>query len=369
MQVLTRRQGALLCFLSVLFLVAGFCYGHHSTVEVVGLGECTDCNHKNIKTSDAFSGLRVTVDCKAASGDFVRRGVGELDENGNFKVSLPHDIVEADELKEECYAQLLSASAAPCPSHDGPFSTRIVIKSKGVDKHTLRPAGKLKFSSETCASAFFWHHPLLPKLPPHPPITIPPIVFPPLPPKIFHKHPPPVYSPPPVYTPPPVHEEPSPPPSPPKESPPKPPKPSPPKEPPHPKPPKPCPPKEPPHPKPPKPCPPKEPPHPKPPKPSPPKEPPHPKPPKPCPPKEPPHPKPPKPSPPKEPPHPKPPKPCPPKHPLLPPLKPHPHPPLPPLKPHPLPPLKPLPPLPKIPPKHFFHHPKWPPVPPSSSHP
>uniref|UniRef100_K7LNW2 Proline-rich protein n=1 Tax=Glycine max TaxID=3847 RepID=K7LNW2_SOYBN len=155
MQILTRRQGAFLCFwLSVLFVVVDFCYGDHSTVEVVGLGECADCKEKNIQTSQAFSGLRVTVDCKAASGNFERRGVGELDEYGNFKVSLPHDTVKDDKLIEECYAQLLSASAAPCPTHDGPLSHKIVIKSKtNNEKHTLGPAGKLKFSSQTCASA------------------------------------------------------------------------------------------------------------------------------------------------------------------------------------------------------------------------
>lgn len=58
MQIFSRSQGALVCFwLSVLFVVlAGFCYGDHSTVEVVGLGECADCKENNIKTSQAFSG-------------------------------------------------------------------------------------------------------------------------------------------------------------------------------------------------------------------------------------------------------------------------------------------------------------------------
>ena len=195
MQIFTQRQGALLCFwLSLLFVAANFCYGDHSTVEVVGLGECADCKENNIKTSQAFSGLRVTVDCKGASGHFETRGVGKLDENGKFKVSLPHDIVKAEEheLKEECYAQLHSAAAAPCPAHDGLGNTKIVLKSKADDKHTLGPVGKLKFSSVTCPSAFsssFHKHPLLPKLP-HPPLTSPPIPpkvkppLPPLPPKV-----------------------------------------------------------------------------------------------------------------------------------------------------------------------------------------
>jgi hypothetical protein len=51
------HQRALVClWLSVCFLVLGFCYGDHSTVEVVGLGECADCEKNNIKTSQAFSG-------------------------------------------------------------------------------------------------------------------------------------------------------------------------------------------------------------------------------------------------------------------------------------------------------------------------
>jgi len=58
MQIFTLRQRALLCsWLFVVFLVLGFCYGgDHSTVEVVGLGECADCIQNNIKTSQAFSG-------------------------------------------------------------------------------------------------------------------------------------------------------------------------------------------------------------------------------------------------------------------------------------------------------------------------
>ncbi|KAL2346058.1 hypothetical protein Fmac_000058 [Flemingia macrophylla] len=160
-------QGALAClwFLSVLFVVTGFNNGEHRTVEVVGLGECADCRENNIKTSHAFSGLRVAVDCKSPHGHLRTRGVGALDEYGNFKVSLPQEMVEDGELKEDCYAQLHSASAEPCPSHG---NSKIVTKSVSDDnnKHTLGPAaGKLTFSSALCTSAFFWHffkHPRFP---------------------------------------------------------------------------------------------------------------------------------------------------------------------------------------------------------------
>jgi len=132
---------------------------------------------------NCFAGLHVTIDCKEANGHFKTRGAGELDKNGNFKVSLPQEIVKEGELKEECYAQLHSATAAPCPAHDGLQNTKIVIKSKSDDKHTLSTAaaGKLKFSSATCTSKFFWplfKHPLFPKLP-HPDLPqFPPKVFP-----------------------------------------------------------------------------------------------------------------------------------------------------------------------------------------------
>ncbi|CAL0304315.1 unnamed protein product [Lupinus luteus] len=192
MKILTQ-QVALVCFwLSLLFVLLDFCHAEHSTtVKVVGLGECTDCKEYNIKTSKAFSGLRVTVECKAANEPLKTRGDGELDKNGNFKVSLPNDIVKDGEMKEECYAQLHSASAAPCPAQHGLDQSKIVIHSKDGDKHTLTTAGKLKFASLTCTSAFFWHffkheHPFLHKLPHLPHFSFPTKVFPP---KFFHNHP------------------------------------------------------------------------------------------------------------------------------------------------------------------------------------
>ena len=46
-----------LCFWATLLFTASFCYGDHKTVEVVGLGECADCDQSNIKTKHAFTGM------------------------------------------------------------------------------------------------------------------------------------------------------------------------------------------------------------------------------------------------------------------------------------------------------------------------
>ncbi|PON55096.1 Proline-rich protein [Parasponia andersonii] len=154
------RGGALLCFWLSLASAVCLCYGDEKkTVEVVGIGECADCAQNNFEPKQAFSGLHVTIDCKTPDGQFKTRGSGELDEEGKFKVSLPHELVKEGKLNEECYAQLHSSSAEPCPDHDGLESSKIVSKTiKTDDKHTFGLPGKLKFSPVTCASAFFWHH-------------------------------------------------------------------------------------------------------------------------------------------------------------------------------------------------------------------
>nr|KJB15741.1 hypothetical protein B456_002G193500 [Gossypium raimondii] len=241
MQILPFRGGALVCFIASLLFVASFCNADAKTVEVVGAGECADCAENNLEISQAFSGLRVSIDCKPENGkNFKTRGSGELDKQGNFKVFVPEDLVENGELKEECYAQLHSVSAAPCPAHDGLESAKLVLKSRSDGKHEFGLKGKLRFSPLTCASAFFWPHFKFPPLPKwnHPPLPkfplppfkgfhhhypiIPPIYKKPLPPPSpVYKPPPvpvnppvPIYKPPPVpvYKPPPVPVKPLPPP-------------------------------------------------------------------------------------------------------------------------------------------------------------
>ncbi|KAH9696049.1 hypothetical protein KPL71_023016 [Citrus sinensis] len=122
------------------------------TVEVVGSGECADCALTNIKPSKAFSGLRVTIDCKSenGNGEFKTRRAGELDVDGKFKASLPEEIVENGKLKEECYALLHSASGTPCPAYDGLESSKLVLKEKSNEKHT--------FGLAKCHAPLAMHH-------------------------------------------------------------------------------------------------------------------------------------------------------------------------------------------------------------------
>lgn len=61
MKIFPLSQEALLqkCFLLSLLFVS-FCYAEHKTVEVVGVGECSDCAKNSIKTSQAFSGTIIS---------------------------------------------------------------------------------------------------------------------------------------------------------------------------------------------------------------------------------------------------------------------------------------------------------------------
>uniref|UniRef100_A0A9I9DM93 Proline-rich protein 4-like n=1 Tax=Cucumis melo TaxID=3656 RepID=A0A9I9DM93_CUCME len=230
-------RAPLLCFFLVSFVFAAtLCYADVKSVEVVGVGECVDCKESNIKTSHALSGLKVAIDCKSSDGNFKTRGIGELNEEGKFTILLPNAIVEDGKLKEECYAQLYSAAANPCPAHDDLQSSKIVLLSKSDEKHTFGLSGKLKISPGTCTSAFLWPFfkypplskfpqfplplPLIPKFHhPHLKHFVPPFSFPPLPPKVFTPFPPKEFPPTPVYEKPlpppvPVYEKPVPPPTP-----------------------------------------------------------------------------------------------------------------------------------------------------------
>lgn len=178
---------ALMCLLVPLLL--SFSYSQGKTVEVVGIGECADCADTKIDTTHAVSGLGVTIDCKTQNGLFKTRGAGELDGEGKFKVSLPDEMVEEDgKLKEECFAQLHSAAALPCPAYDGLDSSKLAFKAKTDDgKHTFSPAGKLKFSPAVCTSEFLWPHYKYPPLPPKKKYTHPLLPYHKKP--LYHKHP------------------------------------------------------------------------------------------------------------------------------------------------------------------------------------
>ncbi|KVH96000.1 hypothetical protein Ccrd_001904, partial [Cynara cardunculus var. scolymus] len=222
------RAETLLGFLLILLFSGSFGYGDDKIVEVVGIGECGDCKESNVKSSHALSGLRVTVDCKLENGKFKTRGVGELNREGNFKISLPQEILKDGKLTEECYTQLRNAENTPCAVHGGLDAAKIGFLLKSDQRHTFGPTGKLKFSSAVCTSAFLWpffKYPPLPQLPPlpknHPWLGHPFPQLPPLPPKVYPSFPfppkmpigepltppsvdPPVIDPPPVFKPPPV---------------------------------------------------------------------------------------------------------------------------------------------------------------------
>ncbi|KAL2512370.1 Proline-rich protein 2 [Abeliophyllum distichum] len=207
---------SLICPLFFAFVLC-FCYASEKKIEVVGIAECADCKERNIKSSQAFSGLHITIECTLKNGKVKRRGEGKLVEEGKFKVLLPEGILKEGKLNEECYAQLQSASAA-CPTHNGLEESKIVVfKSKTDGKYRLKPKGNLKVSTTFCTSDFPWpfshfptFHPWKKNFPPwnhfgHPWVLPPwsknfppwnhfghPWVLPPFPP-IFYKPFPPIY--------------------------------------------------------------------------------------------------------------------------------------------------------------------------------
>ncbi|GMP64161.1 hypothetical protein CsSME_00025564 [Camellia sinensis var. sinensis] len=207
-------RGVFLGFWFFLLLAVTTCYGDNETAEVIGIVECAGCTQKNFKISQTFSGLHVTIDCKSTNGKLKTAGVSELDEEGKFTVSLPNGIAKNEELKEDCFAQLHSATGALCALHNDQEASNIIFKSVANGKQTFGLSGKLQFSPMTCVSAFLWpffKHPPLPHLPhwpklPHWPGI--PIKYPP--PQPEGSPPAPVYnkplSPPPTFPPQPQQE-------------------------------------------------------------------------------------------------------------------------------------------------------------------
>ncbi|OVA06314.1 Pollen Ole e 1 allergen/extensin [Macleaya cordata] len=167
MWVLSVCRGAFLGFSVTLLLVVAFCYGDDKIVDVVGIVECADCMQNNIKISDIFSELQVSIECKVADGDHQLKtiGVGQLDEEGKFKVTLPKEMVKDEDghLMEECFAKLIpsAGSNVPCPiateNVQEAYSKIILIKSKeeenNIKHYTYGTAGKLAFSQLTCSKS------------------------------------------------------------------------------------------------------------------------------------------------------------------------------------------------------------------------
>ncbi|XP_057783151.1 proline-rich protein 4-like [Salvia miltiorrhiza] len=163
----------------VLLCLLSFCNADLKTFDIVGVAHCADCQLNNFNPTHAFSGLHVTIDCKLEK-EMKRVGEGELDGDGKFKISLPKAMI--GDVKKNCYAQLHSAAAAPCPAHGGLEATEIVLKSEMEEKITFSPAKTLRFSTALCTSKFLWplfQYPPLPKADPWkkvwPKITIPPL--------------------------------------------------------------------------------------------------------------------------------------------------------------------------------------------------
>ncbi|CAL5341253.1 unnamed protein product [Camellia sinensis] len=210
MLALSFCRAVFLGFWFFLLLAVTTCYGDNETAEVIGIVECADCTRKNF--SQTFSGLHVTIDCKSTNGKLKTAGVSELDEEGKFTVSLPNGIAKNGELKEDCFAQLHSATGALCALHNDQEASNIIFKSVANGKQTFGLSGKLQFSPTTCVSAFLWpffKHPPLPHLPHWPKLPHwPPIEYPP--PQPEGSPPAPVYNKP--LSPPPPPPSPSPPP-------------------------------------------------------------------------------------------------------------------------------------------------------------
>jgi hypothetical protein len=101
----------------------------------------------------------VAVKCKNSKGEYESTGVGQVDKSGAFSVPLAADVVGEDgELKAECFAQLHSASSAPCPGQE---PSKIVAAPPGghdgTEKTFVALGGKVYRSSPECASAFLCH--------------------------------------------------------------------------------------------------------------------------------------------------------------------------------------------------------------------
>ncbi|KAK1297461.1 hypothetical protein QJS10_CPB15g00496 [Acorus calamus] len=156
------RTAALMAFFSVLLALSSLtaAASDRAAVTVAGVGKCTDCAKKDVMRGNAFRGLRVAVICKNTKGKYKTSAVAALTNNGEFSVELPSEFLGNDNrgggLKEECFAELRSASRKPCPSSNGIQSSKIVRKySEGKQpQHVLfGTARQLVFSKDTCAAA------------------------------------------------------------------------------------------------------------------------------------------------------------------------------------------------------------------------
>ncbi|KAG8095482.1 hypothetical protein GUJ93_ZPchr0012g21137 [Zizania palustris] len=127
-----------------------------ASMAVVGLAKCADCNRKNMKAELAFKGLRVAIKCNNGNGQYETKATSELGKSGKFSVPLAADLLREDgELRQDCFAQLRSASNRPCPGQEPSWIVNDAEKNTFV-----AVAGKTHYPSAECASAFlcdFFH--------------------------------------------------------------------------------------------------------------------------------------------------------------------------------------------------------------------
>ncbi|KAI4993639.1 hypothetical protein ZWY2020_007952 [Hordeum vulgare] len=153
MALLPRRFLLGVCAVALAIGLANAVHGEAAPV-VVGLARCSDCTRKNMNAEAAFKGLQVAVKCKNGRGEYESKAVGHVDKSGAFSVPLDADLVGDDgELKQDCFAQLHSASSAPCPGQE---PSKIVAARPSHDGQTtfVAIAGEVHHPSAECASAF-----------------------------------------------------------------------------------------------------------------------------------------------------------------------------------------------------------------------
>ncbi|TKV97122.1 hypothetical protein SEVIR_9G474800v4 [Setaria viridis] len=232
MEIQARQRLLGVCAIVMAMGFANAVQGETELPVVVGLAKCSDCARKNMNAEAAFKGLQVAVKCRNSNGEYESTAVGPVDKSGAFSVPLAADLVGDDgELKRECFAQLHSASSAPCPGQEPSKIVAAPAVHGGGDKTFVALGGEVHRSSSECASAILCypflhkHHHVgihtpvvVPHVPDHghslPPVTKPPVVVPEHKPPVpvpEHSAPPstPVYTPPSTPVPVPEHKPPS----------------------------------------------------------------------------------------------------------------------------------------------------------------
>ncbi|WOG84749.1 hypothetical protein DCAR_0103933 [Daucus carota subsp. sativus] len=154
MQVLHSAETIFFCL--TLLLAAICCHGKNEMLKVVGFMKHPDIVEGRIKTSQTFSGFRVTIGCRSKDGTIETMGSSEITKEEKFRVYLPHEAVRDGRIRKECYAQVHSAADTSCPLNDNQEPFKIIFQYKSEEKNTIRHSGKLTFSPVSCTSSYLW---------------------------------------------------------------------------------------------------------------------------------------------------------------------------------------------------------------------